>query len=94
MVTGTLIQGWCTDPWAHFDERWFSAGRPTALVRSAGREATDPVPATVPDALPTAVSWGQGQADGADLLRSDQPSATAHHEIAEAARGILTRTHD
>jgi hypothetical protein len=94
MVTGILVQGWCTDPWGRYEERWFSAGRPTELVRSQGRELSDPVPRSVPDAMPAPVSWGDGQADGIDLLRSDRASASARHELAQAARGMLTRTHD
>lgn len=35
------VEGWYVDPFGRYDERWFSAGVPTTLVRDAGREAHD-----------------------------------------------------
>jgi hypothetical protein len=34
-------QGWYLDPYGLHEQRWFSAGRPTALVRDGSREAHD-----------------------------------------------------
>jgi len=39
-------QGWYSDPYGHHKARWFSDGRPTALVRDDGVESTDPPPET------------------------------------------------
>ena len=39
-------QGWFTDPYQLHKARWFSDGRPTALVRDDGVESTDPPPDT------------------------------------------------
>ncbi|HXQ75841.1 MAG TPA: hypothetical protein VN791_05040 [Acidimicrobiales bacterium] len=53
-------EGWYVDPFSLHGDRWFSDGRPTALVRDDGRESHDPPPdrpfrgplveATVPEA--------------------------------------------
>jgi hypothetical protein len=34
-------QGWCADPWDRYEQRWFSQGTPTGLVRTGGVEAQD-----------------------------------------------------
>lgn len=43
------VQGWYPDPSGAHDERWFSAGRPTALVRDHGVESREDLP---PDQQP------------------------------------------
>lgn len=40
------LHGWNTDPSGRHQERYFSGGQPTTLVRDAGRESHDPVPLT------------------------------------------------
>jgi hypothetical protein len=37
-------QGWCRDPYGNHDERWFSGGQPTNLVRDQGTESYDEPP--------------------------------------------------
>jgi hypothetical protein len=44
-----VAQGWDADPWGHYEQRWFSQGNPTSLVRTHGVEARDE-----PDAAPPA----------------------------------------
>jgi hypothetical protein len=39
-------QGWYSDPFQQHGARWFSDGRPTALVRDDGVESQDPPPET------------------------------------------------
>jgi len=43
-VTRGHAQNWCLDPFGDHEERWFSRGMPTALVRDHGVEAQDPPP--------------------------------------------------
>ena len=43
-VTRGHAQNWCLDPFGNHEERWFSRGMPTALVRDHGVEAQDPPP--------------------------------------------------
>jgi hypothetical protein len=38
-------EGWYRDPYGVHIDRWFSDGRPTALVRDGDRELNDPPPA-------------------------------------------------
>ena len=44
MNAGQVAQGWYQDPYAIHEHRYFSAGRPTKLVRDGGRESYDPPP--------------------------------------------------
>jgi hypothetical protein len=53
------LQDWQPDPWERFDQRYFSRGRPTPLVRNGRVESRDepvgplplPVPAPEPEPL-------------------------------------------
>ena len=67
-------EGWYQDPFGQHADRWFSDGRPTALVRDAGDEANDPPP--VPEyAGPLKDVAVDVPAEGADLVRADDPSS-------------------
>jgi hypothetical protein len=44
MANGGL-QGWCPDPFGQHEQRYFSLGRPTKLVRDGGAESYDEPPA-------------------------------------------------
>jgi hypothetical protein len=70
-------QGWYRDPFGVHQDRYFSAGSPTKLVRDDGRESYDPPPdQPLPngDLIPVAPA-GTEASDGADLQRVDQPTA-------------------
>jgi hypothetical protein len=41
-------QGWYRDPYLVHEDRYFSAGEPTKLVRDCGIESYDPPPAGPP----------------------------------------------
>lgn len=43
-MTHGHAQNWCIDPFGSHEERWFSRGMPTALVRDHCVEAQDPPP--------------------------------------------------
>jgi len=45
MVTGGTEEGWYLDPFGAHEQRWFSAGHPSKLVRDNGVESYDPPPA-------------------------------------------------
>jgi hypothetical protein len=38
-------EGWFPDPFGRHEQRWFSAGSPSALVRDGDTESADPPPA-------------------------------------------------
>ncbi|MGA3353214.1 MAG: hypothetical protein ABSD85_08530 [Acidimicrobiales bacterium] len=71
-MTGPVgAEGWYNDPYRKHDDRWFSDGKPTSLVRDGRIESRD----TPPDSpLPTTLvrSETSNQAsDGNDLRRAD-----------------------
>jgi hypothetical protein len=68
-------EGWFEDPYELHEDRWFSNGEPTKLVRDSGIESYDAVPSS---AVPTGalVPSRSERATGAgDLRRADDPSA-------------------
>jgi hypothetical protein len=69
-------QGWYRDPYGVHEDRYFSAGSPTKLVRDDGRESYDPPPGRpLPDDdLIPVLPVGSEASDGSDLHRADQPT--------------------
>ena len=63
-------EGWYRDPYEAHADRWFSDGRPTALVRDAGQESHDPPPDTAFPG-PLVESDSVEASDGDDLRRAD-----------------------
>ena len=67
-----LAQGWYRDPYHVHEDRYFSAGPPTKLVRDDGREASDEPPDQPYAATDLVrVPEGEDDFDGRDLLRAD-----------------------
>jgi hypothetical protein len=73
MTDTPLAQGWYRDPYGIHQDRWFSQGQPTKLVRDGRRERYDPVPGQpLPEGDLVPAEQGAGEArDGADLRRAD-----------------------
>jgi hypothetical protein len=67
-------QGWYRDPYGVHEDRYFSAGHPTKLVRDGDVEAYDPPPSGPPEKELVEASGNQA-ADGSDLLRADADEA-------------------
>jgi hypothetical protein len=66
-------EGWFQDPYGTHGDRWYSAGRPTSLVRDDGVESTDSPPPGPAPAGPLVASVPlAGPAGAADLLRADE----------------------
>jgi hypothetical protein len=64
-------EGWHRDPFALHENRWFSEGRPTRLVRDQGAESYDEPPTDEPRTAPGAPAHeDQGQLARARLLYS------------------------
>jgi hypothetical protein len=57
------------DPYRVHEDRWYSYGEPTKLVRDAGVESYDPPPASVEPAGPLVRPVVHGARSGADDLR-------------------------
>jgi hypothetical protein len=70
-------EGWYRDPFELHADRWFSAGRPTALVRDGGVESHDAPPSANFDGPLVEVSHPDPAAD--DLNRADD--AGSHEAI-------------
>jgi hypothetical protein len=84
-------QGWYHDPYGQHEDRYFSAGQRTKLVRDAGRESYQEPPSEPydPAELVPAASEVDDGFDGSDLRRADEAerSATARDlRRADAAR--------
>jgi hypothetical protein len=64
-------EGWYRDPYGVHEDRWFSDGTPTALVKDAGVEGKDPPPAGEP-AQPLVVSTPAAPGSPDDLRRAGE----------------------
>jgi len=81
------VQGWYPDPYEKHDDRWFSDGKPTRLVRDQGTESfdeppperprgpltPDPAAGNEPQQLQPGVSQGAGQDGSYDDPRGPRP---------------------
>jgi hypothetical protein len=84
MKNASLAQGWYRDPYGRHEDRYFSQGLPTKLVRDGERESYDlppdqPLPAA--DLVP-AEQLGEEATDGSDMLRADQADYRYDHDKA------------
>jgi len=69
-------EGWYRDPYGIHQDRWFSAGTPTALVRDQGVESHDGPPGYPPPGPPAEIpEIDKFPAD--DLRRADEEEAVA-----------------
>ena len=69
-------EGWYRDPFGAHQDRWFSDGRPTELVRDATGESHDPPPSSTYDGPLEEVPEPE-VGDGSDLLRADAAEKAA-----------------
>jgi hypothetical protein len=73
-------EGWYRDPYGLHDDRWFSDGRPTNLVRDQGIESHhEPPPGEA--RLPLEAVAEIGESDGRDLLRADDAEWESEYEV-------------
>jgi hypothetical protein len=73
-------EGWYRDPYGLHDDRWFSDGRPTNLVRDEGIEARDEPPRGEPP-LPLEPIPEIGPSDSRDLLRADDAEWEPEYQV-------------
>lgn len=67
----SIAEGWYRDPFGVHEARWMSMGAPTALVKDAGVEGSDPQPAVRPPGPLLPVEPERGVDHGSDLRRAD-----------------------
>ncbi len=93
MSRASEAEGWYVDPYRIHQHRWFSAGRPTALVRDGGIESEDPAPAEPFDGAPVRVTEDPTSgADGADLRRADDAAGGDSYDPEKAFMAALDAT--
>jgi hypothetical protein len=79
-VTATTW-GWFRDPYQLHEDRYFSEGSPTKLVRDAGHESFDPPPNLPLPGPPVPVSPQASQSTGgSDLRRADDAEREAPYD--------------
>jgi hypothetical protein len=67
-------EGWYLDPYERHEQRWFSVGVPTALVRDGAVEGQDDPPGPLPHE-PEEIPESKSLIGGADLRRADSAEA-------------------
>lgn len=84
MRNASPAQGWYRDPYGLHEDRYFSGGLPTKLVRDGQRESYDlPPDELLTDAELVPASQPDGEAaDGSDLLRAGQADYRYDHDKA------------
>ena len=83
-------QGWYRDPYRIHEDRYFSEGLPTKLVRDAGEEAYDPPPdLPVPEVLIPVVPDSPEDTNGADLRRADEAADEPPYDSGRATRAVM-----
>lgn len=72
-------QGWYVDPYRQHEDRYFSAGQPTKLVRDGGQESYQEPPAQPydPAELVRSASESDDGFDASDLRRADEAERSA-----------------
>lgn len=99
--SSAAAEGWYRDPYGIHQDRWFSAGTPTSLVRDQGTEGHDDPP-DYPPARPPAEIPDIDRFPGDDLRRADEAEARiqdgdlrrADEAEADADRGDRPGTFD
>ena len=80
-------EGWYRDPFGEHEDRWFSAGTPTRLVRDAGVESHDEPPSSEYSG-PLTEAVHRAVFGGADLQRADDAERGGEHDSREAIERI------
>jgi hypothetical protein len=72
-------EGWYRDPYGIHQDRWFSAGTPTSLVRDRGIEGHDDPPVSPPPGPPIEIPDIDRFPED-DFRRADQAEAGTGHD--------------
>jgi hypothetical protein len=86
-VNSAAPEGWYRDPYGLHQDRWFSAGTPTALVRDGQTEGHDDPPDFPPPGPPVEIPE-HDPFPGDDLRRADEADARVDDgDLARADEG-------
>jgi hypothetical protein len=92
VISDDDAEGWYLDPYGLHEQRWFSAGKPSRLVRDDLVEANDPPPSQPFDGPLTPAPTESASASGTDLRRADEAEdagPTAYSDAAMNAWGQI-----
>ncbi|MGA3214358.1 MAG: hypothetical protein ABSD97_01535 [Acidimicrobiales bacterium] len=73
-------EGWYKDPYLKHDDRWFSDGKATSLVRDGEAESKDPPPDAPLPATLVPCETSDEPNDGDDLRRADDAEREAPYD--------------
>jgi hypothetical protein len=95
MSSAAVAVGWFRDPFDRHEDRYFSEGRPTGLVRDGRRESSDPPP-DLPLAGPPVPSSSHRDpsSTAADLRRADDAERESAYDsrlACETATSFMIR---
>ena len=75
------LHGWQTDPFGVHEQRYFSQGKPTKLVRDQGRESYDPPPGDESVARPSTLKLDPGSVGTQSQDRDAPPVASGPQSV-------------
>ena len=84
-MTSDDAEGWYLDPYAIHEQRWFSAGKPSRLVRDGLVETNDPPPGRPFDGPLMPAPTDAAHASGSDLRRADEAENGDRDAYSDAA---------
>ena len=73
-------QDWYHDPYGVHEDRYFSDGQPTKLVRDCGIESYDPPPPRPPDVAPDEMTPSSPAYGGDPQAADDQAARSASYD--------------
>ena len=85
MTSPTDAEGWYSDPYGLHEQRWFSRGRPSRLVRDGLVETDDPPPDRPFDGPLSPAPTADAPGGGSDLRRADEAEAADPNAYYDAA---------
>ena len=89
MTSDDEAEGWYLDPYGLHEQRWFSAGKPSRLVRDGPVEANDPPPSRPFDGPLTPAPTDAAHASGSDLRRADEAESGDPNDYSDAASNTI-----
>jgi Penicillin binding protein transpeptidase domain/NTF2-like N-terminal transpeptidase domain len=87
------VQGWYPDPYERHDDRWFSDGKPTRLVRDHGTESCDEPPLEHPRAPLPPDSTGRDEPGEKQLRSAENAGQDGSYDEPQGTRPEQKRDH-
>lgn len=85
MIPDEDAEGWYLDPYGLHEQRWFSGGAPSRLVRDGQVETNDAPPDRPFDGPLLPAPMAQTYQDGSDLRRADEADSADPLAYSDAA---------